>query len=821
MSFDTINRDRHTWLLRMGLKQAQLREFFRSQHKALLAHGEPLRNIPGTPDAAIRIVLGFKAKGRRVFGEWLRKLQMEPSAKVLLGLAETFRSIESSDSQLDRDAIHSLARDGLMALYSESPPRDWLEFLGSPMAEERHKGAADKGGTNALPAQAIPAALSDDDLVNLAKALSGASPDTQPSAQLRAILDVIGTLAPTRGKQLAGQIDAAKYPATAAYLAEQSARVDLAAAFGTHPKPISDEDVLDLDVAHSEVIARCYHVSPGGTAFLDVLAVIVGGRAVAVTNQDARRLIPEEGRIVLYPDSGLPCPAIGASAAYRVERLKKSQGIRAKAVELGHSLFLVERLPFSTDDPDSVREAIKSWAGKPRYHRVVFVTRDGLCIRSRLEPLSRLSSDSAFDDSLDAWSSLSSWIIEGKEYVVGTLPAPDKSFDCATPIVLTRRLLKRATERGISLNKGQLQQLLDRLPELETDAQRRARFERVVSGIATAISADEAILAQLMALPAVSHEIELRKAEIVAEHSRTERMESEHLVELRRQKQAIEKDIEQLTDQRRELVKSTRTAVRNAFDKARLHELETVEQLAILQSFISGGRPDRRRSADVGPILSVNALTPERASFSDALRRFGLCDLSARAFSDALELAREWSTPVVIEGPGANHIGRVFARALSSVRVMEVSISAGIISAGVLEEVLRKESDADIFLLTGANLSDVSCYAPVVLEEAVDSLLLAANVGGRRFVLTSALGAAALPWPAELTDLSLKLHLGVANNITKLREQAQAVLDSSTKEDVSPLRRKLLRRLADRIDAESKDSLYAAFFEGAIKGTSA
>jgi hypothetical protein len=144
--------------------------------------------------------------------------------------------------------------------------------------------------------------------------------------------------------------------------------------------------------------------------------------------------------------------------------------------------------------------------------------------------------------------------------------------------------------------------------------------------------------------------------------------------------------------------------------------------------------------------------------------------------------------------------------------------TAGVISGAAFEEILRKESDADVFLLASANLSDVGCYAAAILEDAVKHLLSLPNVPKRRFVLAAATGPAALPWPMELNALSLQLRLDVANDVTKLRLAAQNVIDASSKGELSPLRRKLLRRLADRIDADGKDSLHAAFFGDTADG---
>src|SRR3546814_6424276 len=62
------------------------------------------------------------------------------------------------------------------------------------------------------------------------------------------------------------------------------------------------------------------------------------------------------------------------------------------------ALYRVQRLPFTSSQHDSVRSAIEMWAADPTFHRVVFVTTDGLCIRSSLEPVERLASASAFDE---------------------------------------------------------------------------------------------------------------------------------------------------------------------------------------------------------------------------------------------------------------------------------------------------------------------------------------------------------------------------------------------------------------------------------------
>src|SRR5262249_41988419 len=110
-------------------------------------------------------------------------------------------------------------------------------------------------------------------------------------------------------------------------------------------------DYLGLDVICT--LSRHSGASP---YFLDVLGLCGNGTAFTLADSDLRSAFPNEGRVILHPNSRLPVPKPGIAEAYKVEHFKTPRAIKVRAIGLGAKLLQVIYVPHASDRKDQVRQ---------------------------------------------------------------------------------------------------------------------------------------------------------------------------------------------------------------------------------------------------------------------------------------------------------------------------------------------------------------------------------------------------------------------------------------------------------------------------------
>src|SRR5262249_9681737 len=141
--------------------------------------------------------------------------------------------------------------------------------------------------------------------------------------------------------------------------------------------------------------------SSSNTYFLDVEGFIDNQEVFTLSDADLRVALPEEGKLILFPDVGIT-PVINKPSSYEVERFNNTRSIKVRAISHGRPLYEVVYVPYSSDEHDLVRGWILQTAQKHRSLSAVFITTDGLCVKPRVEPLHRVEG-ADFDWHLDSW----------------------------------------------------------------------------------------------------------------------------------------------------------------------------------------------------------------------------------------------------------------------------------------------------------------------------------------------------------------------------------------------------------------------------------
>jgi hypothetical protein len=818
MNFRGVEPDRMSMLLEYALTDDEFQAFFSSSQKRLLLAGEhKIQRLPGNREEAIRTIVRFSEKAHGVLSEWLKTEAAEHSDHLVNQLAPRFLAIERQGVVFDEDEMQELARCGLDNLYSDQPDESWLQFLASepPHTDSEEGESAGSSGQEKGSIEYTEATL--EAFVAWARGESPLSAIDDPRVQLLARIEeaarsgnanaeVTGELPPhfTRVRERLQTPRVA--PVSPPHRGVQAAA----------PKIRS----LDPDANYTglQVVATRTGRFTGSTYFLEVEGFIDQRDVFTLSDPDLKVALPEEGRVILFPDVGIT-PAINRPMSYDIERFNNQRPIKVRALSRGRPLYEVVYVPHHSNEPESVREWILQTAKKGRALNPVFVTNDGLCLKARAEPLSRVEA-AEFDWLLDSWPSIAATEFRHGTFVLGPLTPSSTRYDCAPLAASARRLFRTLSERkAIKVSREQMNAIVDYLRAEEADELKSARQSRILGRLATLSRRDEEydqLIAELMSSQAVREDIEARKQSAVADAKLGVQKEHKQLTDLRRQREATEEQLEKLKAELDERVTDMRRAMRRAFDSARNKEAETLADLALWQ-VLSGHTgvaapaatpPAAIPESDPQPRCKVSELGSATDDPADVFRTLGLPEELSKLTALAMAMAAEQGLPIVFAGAGASAVGLRAARSFQRAAGVCIDVPLGLTSDDQLTHCLAS-GNRGVLLLRNANLADMCLYAPVLLDRLVTGILDPPSEPKRVVILTAASGPAALPWPAEIEQL------GVHFDLSRLPEPLPEEHEPKS-EVVSPLQKKAWLRIQRAGEASEAAQAAAALVHSLI-----
>ncbi len=806
MTYLGVNPERLTWLLRKGITEEELKRFFKERQKMLIMKREKLQNLPRNFNEALMHLVRFSDAAQAIFGDWLRHQESEELAHYQTNLLSYFRSMDSYSLELPDDETHKLARSGLLELYSVSPPADWIDFLRTETSPQ--KDALEETSEVNVELDA-GATLTPEVAIAYAEWAVGVRSATDiPDRTLRDAAILAEAARSGDRTALAGlTIEDEAWNEISRVHSEVARRssTSIRQGFIAKAPPLIVRDV-DVDYLSLDVVCTPSRNVGTGPFFLDVLCFIGNSGAFSLSEDDLRNVVPDEGRVILHADAGLPVPIPGVAEAYRVEFFKTPRSIKVRVIDFGDKLFRVMYVPYASDQKDAIREWLRDRAQGFQGKMIVFVLADGLCIRPRGEGSSNLSAP-GFTWTFDSWQSLIGMELTQAAYVSGPLPDPDAIYECPPVSVVARRFLKSLVDRKqTGLTKKQISDLSGLLNVADVSLTEESR-RRISDSLATLASTDEfyeELVSEVMKSSAVQRDIELRKQQAVAELDDNLAKKRNSLEMLRKDIQIQDDRLTKLKEQTEGRIKDIRTSIRKAFDQAKEHEAEVLGQLALWQELLAPARKEHgsiEKIADspgiAGQRLSVTHLLPGKERLTDILGSVGMTHEVANLYSTALSVARDLGLPVVLTGAGAQYLGARIGSTLAERKVCVVDIGVGLIDARVLDPVLV-DDECDVVVLRTANLSDVGVYAPRLIDNIAETLCRPlASRSTRMFLLLEASGPAALPWPAEIDLLSFKIELSSNGEIPPI--EADLWLRSLP----SPLQRKLWSRIEHAAEVQS------------------
>lgn len=154
-------------------------------------------------------------------------------------------------------------------------------------------------------------------------------------------------------------------------------------------------------------------------------------------------------------------------------------------------------------------------------------------------------------------------------------------------------------------------------------------------------------------------------------------------------------------------------------------------------------------------------MPPSGLEVRDVLRKFGFTANAGERVERVLHAAIAASFPIVARGSAARVLAVDLALALSAGEADICEVPIGLIENERLETQLRNDGNGAVLLLDG-NLSDISVYAPGILDSVVSAAIGGQGwLASRPLVIALSSGPASLPLPAELQELAVKLDLNV------------------------------------------------------------
>ncbi len=801
-----IDRERYDYLVRWGIKPGELKAFFKERRTPLLRCGVKVQNPPADPAAAEALIHQFSKEAHRVFGTWIQELEDDECTVGPNQWVPRYRAIEECGVDFPAEDMKAMARAGLKELYKENPRADWIRFLSSPRSRDTEEVVVSIEPKVSMPSEAEWLAFGRwlcgvgtvDDVENpvlrdavaiLAKWDRRASPTELTTDDGRRALPVIEKL-----------IEDTERPA-----ALDSVRKGLRS---SAPATRARED--DVDYLALLVVATRVHSPRSGPYMAKVEAFVDDGGPFRLEDAELRDVIRTQGRVAIFPDRGFAEPPFGEAIMYKVESHVTNLPVQVRVREvLARGLIPVVRLPHTTKEAHQIRKDIEQYARTTNAHPAIFVTADDFCLKPEVDPLARVLTQD-FDWVLDTWDHLEGLELSSGTYVLAPLPPRTGKLSCAPLAAAARQLLRDTQRRSqAGITKAQAKVLQEMLQEESLgieDLSRERLAENIASISASGEDYDELVrllMTSTVVRADVNRLVQLRVEELTAEKQK----ETRAIDSLRHDRGVLENRLRELQSEAEKKAKDVRAAVVKAFKKASSNEIEALGEASVLLSLIGRDLPDFVRAgaaldstptkavvADpvpALPVISIRKSASSSGAVTDVIRRFGISAETSERVDLLLCAALALGLPIVARGSGARSLAEQLLIVLSKNECTICEVPIGLIANERLESRLAEGSGGVLFL--DANLSDLSVYAPGILDAVVAGALGAKNLfTSRPLMFSLASGPAGLPLPAELDELAVDLDLNVlsgpfvAEGRTQLQPQGALVTRALKRFDSDP-----------------------------------
>lgn len=362
---------------------------------------------------------------------------------------------------------------------------------------------------------------------------------------------------------------------------------------------IATEDMDDYVIDSVAFVGAVTKLLPNDAFFVSPIALFINDKVWSISEEQAKTLYPHRGEVVGFINNYTKIFTQGELGIWRVEHRPSDKTAQYVLADYQSRVYLVVRVPHLSSDPDSVREWLLTQYQPQDESPAIFLLDDGVALR--------LPGDFSnpkkynFDVPLDSYRKLSYIELRShKATIVTQLPIASEKYDCAPAGTWIKRLIKRnhSSTNFPIFNKTHLQNLTHFIAEYEPESSAYYRALTHLEQISNSRELLDDMVQQLLKLPVIDAQINLKKNAILAEYESEQEQLKQAISSLVDKKAQLELEIDkQKKNLKNEIEKSKKalcqheleldSRIRKTFENASQAGIETLAQAALLRALIA------------------------------------------------------------------------------------------------------------------------------------------------------------------------------------------------------------------------------------------
>jgi hypothetical protein len=576
--------------------------FDKTKARLTMAGARPSK-VPGQYDDQVRFMSRLKGKHRDVICAWFRENCRFDDLPSLDDTLKEYRSLEEV-AVLPKDGASRFWRS-ILREYVQPEPHPVLEgFLDGGVLPDT---SPDEPASE-LPAR--PASMDADGALAAARGECDAIGPGQPF--LGFILGVAGIVRADASLLEQGRDCLASHGSSADQallpVLDELAAAKAAGSPGRRGLCTRQASKLSSmvvgDPADHAVLGFRAHVTPAGSSFIRISALLHDRTLVDLGPGDAAHLFPGTGDAIAHPKSlpGYPHDYDGFSV-WRVEQGRTDMSTQFVVSKWLRPVYEIVQVPHPSTQPNQVREwLLDVYRHDPAIYPL-FQMADGLLVKLATGIKDPRQVD--FDVPLQGYYTIEAVEWRGRKLVVEPLPAPGFKYDCSPPATLVKRLFRnRAKVEGLAgITRAQVDQLVGLLA-IEGGTDLGSTRQQDLSDLDTLLGSKAALqhaIDGVLQLPAIQQAVTEEKARSIAAMREQRDTEQGAIDKLRAQKQALEQEIQQLRKDQRQQAGELAGEVKKAFERATADASKTLADVALFKALLGQAGATKLADSDATP----------------------------------------------------------------------------------------------------------------------------------------------------------------------------------------------------------------------------
>ncbi|HEK2316695.1 TPA: hypothetical protein SMS87_000275 [Pseudomonas aeruginosa] len=793
MAFLDVSNKKLAFLLANGTHEDELKRFFRESRTQLIFKGARMQNLPqGKPERIKAICERLPKKTDDTLRDWFQKhitlsdpMPQEDVYTYLELYFEQNEDIQAADTRL-------IARSALIYLFDNEPNQELLSFLrrppGSPLtsneastfkpeqnfAEPEELFTSSQEGSPQKPAQPqtyqlseLLAAIITNDENGIDNALSAFPLETR--SLVEALLYIRAGDVGAASKQLENldpNSPEAEHIITALGRIRHQ-RENLKTYSGIQLRSPRRLNALP-EMGSYDIVGIYTNESEAGAIFARPLALKLDEELYLLNRDDRIALFPESGDVMTHRSEIRHQPKRRDLLHWRVSERGNAAGKTHFRLDSElDPIYEIYPISVPSSAPDEIRERIKALASSGQLsasQQTAFILSDGIALLS--PKAADITRDESYDNAWQAWESMESWLIEGRQYCFDLTSRPSSYIDLSTSESYLRRTLKLLdAEQKATLSKVQRREILE-LFRASVTLENRPRLERIASALEQ-VTLEREELETILKLLNSRDEVRLRVQEMIEESYAS--LKSEHsglqaeIESLKHRKFQLTKEGKEIERNNRASAEKTESLVSEAFSKSIQEGVKTlanVEIFRILSGSTTLASSKKSSPSTFEPALIETRILEGSLSSTEGIARLvalGLNRRQAIILSELCRLTLNSGIAFILNGDRARQYAQVLIR-IGCETSGVIDVPMGLTSGSPMRNALSEVAHVGRLGLLNADLSPLEIYGARLLDSYFDASF-EDNNGLQQILLTCLGGEMSLPLPSLVRHIAIIIDL--------------------------------------------------------------